>query len=183
MNTLTNRSMILSSRPVGFPKESDFQLLESACPTPREGELLIKTLYLSVDSYMRGRMNAQESYAPSFKLNQPMVGRAVGQVAESKNSQFATGTFVFGFMPMQEYSLSDGQGLRLIDPDLAPLEANLSVFGSTGLTAYFGLMDIGKPQPGETVLVSGAAGAVGSMVGQIAKIQGCRVVGTAGSES
>ncbi len=177
-----NKQIILAQRPEGFPKESDFKLVESPILPPAAGEILVRTLYLSVDPYMRGRMNDVKSYAPPVKLGEVMVGGAVGQVMQSNLDQFQKGDFVEGFFGWQEYAVSDGKGVRKIDPQLAPISTALSVLGMPGLTAYFGLLDIGKPQAGETVVVSGAAGAVGSMVGQIAKIKGCRVVGVAGSD-
>lgn len=178
-----NKQIILAQRPEGLPKESDFKLVESPIPTPAAGEILVRTLYLSVDPYMRGRMNDVKSYAPPVKLGEVMVGGAVGQVMQSNLAQFQKGDIVEGFFGWQEYAVSDGKGVRKIDPQLAPISTALSVLGMPGLTAYFGLLDIGKPQAGETVVVSGAAGAVGSMVGQIAKIKGCRVVGVAGSDA
>ncbi|MEO6183489.1 MAG: NADP-dependent oxidoreductase [Verrucomicrobiota bacterium] len=178
-----NKQIILAQRPEGFPKEPDFKLVESPIPTPAATEMLVQTLYLSVDPYMRGRMNDVKSYAPPVKLGEVMVGGGVGQVRQSNLAQFQKGDIVEGFFGWQEYAVSDGKGVRKIDPQLAPISTALSVLGMPGLTAYFGLLDIGKPQAGETVVISGAAGAVGSMVGQIAKIKGCRVVGVAGSDT
>ena len=177
-----NRQITLARRPEGFPKESDFNLVESPIPTPATSEILMRALYLSVDPYMRGRMNDVKSYAPPVKLGEVMVGGVVGQVAQSNHPQFEKGDFVEGFFGWQEFAVSDGKGVRKIDPDLAPITTALSVLGMPGLTAYFGLLETGKPRTGETVVVSGAAGAVGSMVGQIAKIKDCRVVGVAGSD-
>jgi NADPH:quinone reductase len=177
-----NKQIVLAQRPEGFPKETDFRLVESTVPTPVTGEILVRTLYLSVDPYMRGRMNDVKSYAPPVKLGEVMVGGVVGQVAESRHPQFQKGDFVEGFLGWQQFAVSDGKGIRKIDPNLAPLSTALSVLGMPGLTAYFGLLEIGRPQPGETVVVSGAAGAVGSMVGQIARVKACRVVGVAGSD-
>jgi NADPH:quinone reductase len=139
-------------------------------------------LYVSVDPYMRGRMNDAKSYAPPVQIGAVMGAGAVGKVATSKNPQFQAGDFVEGFFGWQEYAISDGKGVRTLDPKLAPLSTALGVLGIPGLTAYFGLLDIAKPRAGETVVVSGAAGAVGSVAGQIAKIKGCRVVGIAGSD-
>jgi NADPH:quinone reductase len=178
-----NKQIILAQRPEGLPKESDFKLVESPILTPAVGEILVRTLYLSVDPYMRGRMNDVKSYAPPVKLGEVMVGGVVGQVTQSNLAQFQKGDIVEGFFGWQEYGVSDGKGARKIDPQLAPISTALSVLGMPGLTAYFGLLDLGEPQAGETVVVSGAAGAVGSMVGQIAKIKGCRVVGVAGSDA
>ena len=178
-----NQQILLAQRPDGFPKTSDFRLVTSPIPTPAAGEILVRTLYLSLDPYMRGRMNDRESYAPPVQLGEVMVGGLVGQVAASQHPQFRPGDFVEGYLGWQTHALSDGQGLRKLDPNLAPLSTALSVLGMPGLTAYFGLLAIGQPQSGETVVVSGAAGAVGSLVGQIAKLKGCRVVGVAGTDA
>jgi len=177
-----NKQIVLTQRPEGFPKESDFKLVESPTPVPATDQFLVRALYLSVDPYMRGRMNDAKSYAPPVKLGEVMVGGVVGQVVESRHPQFQRGDFVEGYLGWQTFAISDGKGVRKIDPALAPITTALSVLGMPGLTAYFGLLEIGQPQTGETVLVSGAAGAVGSMVGQIARIKGCRVVGVAGSD-
>jgi NADPH-dependent curcumin reductase CurA len=179
---MKNREVVLRDRPIGYPKETDFELIETVTPSAKEGEMLVQILYLSVDPYMRGRMNEVKSYAPSVKIGEVMVGGAVGEVVESKNTKFQTGEIVQGFFGWQEYAISNGDGVRRIDPSLAPVSTALGVLGMPGLTAYFGLLDICNPQPGESVLVSGAAGAVGSLVGQIAKMRGCTVVGIAGSD-
>jgi NADPH-dependent curcumin reductase CurA len=181
MSTI-NRQITLAARPVGFPKESDFELVESPVPTPGPGEFLVRTIYLSVDPYMRLRMIDRPSYAPPVNLGETMVGNVVGQVECSNHPKFPEGAYVEARLGWQEYGLSDGSGVRLVDPTKAPLSAYIGILGMPGLTAYFGLLDIGRPQPGETVLVSGAAGAVGSVVGQIARLRGCRVVGVAGSD-
>ena len=177
------RTLTLAARPVGFPKESDFALIEQPTPEPADGQLLIKTHYVSVDPYMRGRMNAQRSYAAPFEIGKPIYGGGVGEVIESNNDRFAVGGFVQGMWGWQDYALSDGSDLNPIDPDLAPIQTFLSVLGLTGLTAYFGFLEICKPEPGDAVFISGAAGAVGQIVGQIAKIKGCSpVVGSCGSD-
>jgi len=177
-----NKQIMLAARPVGFPKESDFKLVESPVPTPGEGQFLVRSLYLSVDPYMRGRMSGKKSYAAPVEIGQVMIGGAVGQVVESRHPQFAAGEIAVGMFGWQHYAVSDGAGVRKVDPSIAPISTALGVLGMPGLTAYFGLLEIGRPQAGETVVVSGAAGAVGSIVGQIAKIKGCHVVGIAGTD-
>ncbi len=179
----TNRQITLASRPIGYPKLSDFKLVESPIPTPREGEILVRTLYLSLDPYQRGRMSDAPSYAKPVQIGEVMVGEIVGRVIASHHPDFKEGDIIAGYLGWQEYAVSDGKGIRKVDPTLAPISTALGVLGMPGMTAYFGLLDIGKPQPGETVFVSGAAGAVGSIVGQIAKIKGCRVVGSAGDDT
>ena len=178
-----NRQVTLASRPVGFPRLSDFQLIESPVPAPKEGAVLVSTIYLSVDPYMRGRMSDLESYARPVAIGEVMIGGAVGKVVESADPKFRSGDIVEGMLGWQEYAIVKGSELRRIDPSLAPISTALGVLGMPGLTAYFGLLAICHPKGGETVVVSGAAGAVGGLVGQIAKIKGCRVVGVAGSDS
>ena len=177
-----NKQITLAARPVGFPKDSDFKLVESPIPTPKDGEFLVRVVYMSVDPYMRGRMNDAASYAAPVQLGEVMGGGAVGKVISSNNPNFREGEIVEGFFGWQEYAVSNGEGVRKIDPGLAPISTALGVLGMPGLTAYFGLLDICNPQLGETVVVSGAAGAVGSLVGQIALIKGCRAVGIAGAD-
>ena len=176
-----NRQITLVSPPSGMPKESDFQLVEQAMPRPGAGEALVQGLYLSVDPYVRGRLNGRASYARAVKPGDVIVGGAVGRVMESNDPRLATGDTVEGMLGWQEYAVAQVKRLRRIDPSAAPVSTALYVLGMPGLTAYFGLLDICRPQPGETVVVSGAAGAVGSLVGQIAKIKRCRAIGIAGS--
>ncbi|MDE0315263.1 MAG: NADP-dependent oxidoreductase [Candidatus Poribacteria bacterium] len=177
-----NRQITLVARPVGYPKESDFKLVETSIPTPEDGQVLVKTIYLSVDPYMRGRMNQRRSYAPNVQIDEVMVGGVIAQIVESKHPDFQVRDIVNASIGWQEYGIAPGEGLRKIDPSIAPISTGAGILGMPGLTAYFGLLQVGKLQDGETVFVSGAAGAVGSVVGQIAKIKGCRVVGSAGSD-
>ncbi len=182
MAEIVSREIRLKNRPVGMPREDDFELTEVVIPEPDEGEVLVRNIYLSVDPYMRGRMIVRESYIPPFQLGQPLEGGCIGQVMQSKGGEFQVGDYVSGMLGWREYYLSEGSGLTKIDPTLAPLQAHLGTVGMPGLTAYVGLLDIGQPKPGDTVFVSAASGAVGAMVCQIAKIKGCRVVGSAGSD-
>ena len=177
-----NKSWILHKRPLGYPKSEDFKLVESELPELLEGEILIESKFLSLDPYMRGRMNDTKSYAPSVKLGDVMTGEAVGKVIKSRNRKIKEGYFVNAHIGWQEYGKTDGNSVRIIDPNLAPISTALGVLGMPGLTAYFGLLNICKPLPGDTVVVSAASGAVGAIVGQIAKIMGCRVIGIAGSQ-
>jgi NADPH-dependent curcumin reductase CurA len=182
MNTHVSREIRLKNRPAGLPSESDFELAEVTLPPVGNRQVLVQNIYMSVDPYMRGRMVDRKSYVPPFQLNQPLEGGCVGRVVESKNDQFQAGDFVLGMSGWREYFISGGSGLTKIDPKVAPIQAYLGTVGMPGLTAYYGLLEVGKPKAGETVFVSAASGAVGSIVCQIARIKGCRVVGSAGSD-
>jgi NADPH-dependent curcumin reductase CurA len=175
-----NRQWRLAARPVGAVKRTDWNFTEEPVVAPAEGQVLVKTLYLSLDPAMRGWMNEGKSYIAPVEIGAVMRAGGVGKVVESKDTRYKAGDFVSGVLNVQDYALVTGKELAHADPRLAPLPVYLSVLGLPGLTAYFGLLDIGKPAPGQTVAVSGAAGAVGSAVGQIAKIKGCRAVGIAG---
>ena len=179
MSDPVNRQIQLAARPRGFPQETDFALEETPVPRAGPGQMLCRTLYLSLDPYMRGRMDAGPSYAAPVEVGQVMEGATVSQVVDSNLDAFAAGTLVLTRNGWQEFALSDGTGVRVLDPALAPISTAVGVLGMPGHTAYVGLLDIGRPQPGETVVVSAASGAVGSVVGQIARIKGCRVVGVA----
>jgi NADPH-dependent curcumin reductase len=174
------RQVVLKSRPDGMPGLDNFALTQAAIPQPGEGEVLMRTLYLSLDPYMRGRMSAAKSYAKPAAVGEPMVGGTVGEIVASRHPKYAAGDIVKGYGGWQEYALSNGTGLRKLDPAAAPVSTALGVLGMPGMTAYVGLAEIGQPKPGETVVVAAASGAVGSVVGQIAKIRGCRAVGIAG---
>lgn len=182
MARITSREIRLRKRPVGMPSEDDFELVEAEIAEPREGEVLIRNIYMSVDPYMRGRMNEGKSYVPPFGLGKPLEGGCVGEVVISRNDRFLRGDYALGQQGWREYYISDGSGLTKVDPAVAPVQTYLGPLGMTGLTAYVGFLDIGKPRQGDTVFVSAASGAVGSIVSQIAKIKGCRVVGSAGSD-
>ena len=171
--------MTLASRPVGFPQESDFSLDEAEVPSPGPGEVLVRSLWVSVDPYQRGRMSTQRSYAKGLELGDVVTAQAVAEVVESNDSRYEPGDIVVGQLGWQDYAVARGGALRKLPPGLEPQLA-LHVLGMTGLTAYFGLLDVGQAVAGDTVVVSAAAGAVGSVAGQIARIAGCRTVGIAG---
>src|SRR5436305_1092847 len=174
------RRIVLASRPVGEPKPSDFRLEEVPVPRPGPGQLLLRTKWLSLDPYMRGRMSDAPSYAKPVGIGEVMEGGTVNEVVASNNDGYKPGEMVLAHTGWQTHALSNGAGLRKLDPNVAPLQTALGVLGMPGMTAYSGLLEIGKPQAGETVVVSAASGAVGSVVGQIAKIKGARAVGIAG---
>ncbi|EFH81901.1 NADP-dependent oxidoreductase [Ktedonobacter racemifer] len=178
-----NMQVLFANRPKGWVQESDFKIVESEIPQPKEGQVLVKNSYLSLDPYMRGRMSAGKSYAAPMEIGDVMVGGTVGVVVESKNEQFKPGDVVLGYFGWQKYGLSNGKGLLKVPADKIPLSAFLGVLGMPGITAWIGLNMIGEPKPGETVVVSAASGAVGSVVGQLAKAKGCRAVGIAGGKA
>ncbi|WP_290819427.1 NADP-dependent oxidoreductase [Halovivax sp.] len=182
VNTETNRVFTLARRPTGTPDEDVFELAEEPIPEPGPGEALVRTLYLSVDPYMRGRMRERDSYADSWNVGEPLRGGVVGEVVESNGAGFDAGDVVIGNLHWADYATAPGTALSAVDPDRAPLSAYLGVLGMPGRTAYFGVREVARPQAGETFVVTGAAGAVGSVAGQLAKLNGARVVGFAGSE-
>jgi NADPH-dependent curcumin reductase CurA len=177
-----NRQVRLAARPVGLPKPSDWEHTEEPVAEPGDGEVLVKVRYLSLDPAMRGWMNDGRSYVPPVGIGEVMRAGGCGEVIVSRHPKFEPGDHVSGVTGAQEYAVLGGDGLIKVDPELAPLPVHIGTLGMPGMTAYFGLLDIGKPTEGDTVVVSGAAGAVGSVVGQIAKIKGCRAVGIAGGE-
>src|SRR3954468_3656371 len=179
---MENKRVVLASRPSGWVTEANFRVESVPVPKPKDGEVLVRNLWLSLDPYMRGRMNDVKSYAAKQELDEVMVGGTVGEVVESKNPKFTAGEKVLGTFGWQQYGLSDGKGLTRIDASRVPMQAYLGVLGMPGVTAWVGLLDICQPKAGETVVVSAASGAVGSVVGQIAKLKGCRAVGIAGGK-
>ena len=185
MTERQNRQIVLRRRPAGEPSEDNFELVTTKIADPGEGEMLLKTLWLSLDPYMRGRMNDAKSYAPPVRLGGMMVGGTVSQVLASRTPEYQAGDIVSGNHGWQEFAIGRPTDDRLakVNPDLAPISTAVGVLGMPGFTAYFGLLRIGQPKAGETVVVSAAAGAVGSAVGQIAKIEGCRAVGVAGGKA
>jgi NADPH-dependent curcumin reductase CurA len=178
--TSTAQRIVLAARPVGEPKPDNFRLENAPVPSPGQGEVLLRTIWLSLDPYMRGRMSDAASYAAPVQIGQVMEAATVSEVIGSNHPDFKAGDIVLGRAGWQTHVVSDGRGLRKIDAKAAPISTALGVLGMPGMTAYTGLLDIGKPQPGETVVVAAASGAVGSAVGQIAKIKGARAVGIAG---
>ncbi len=179
---MNNKVIILNNRPYGKPTLSDFKIITEETPIAKDGEVLLKTLYVSVDPYLRGRMNDSKSYIPSFELKKPLQSGIIAEVVTSNHATFKTGDFLTGNLEWKEYQISNGLGLQKVDENEAKLSAYLGVLGMTGLTAYLGLTEIGLPKKGETLFVSGAGGAVGTIVGQIGKIMGCKVIGIAGSD-
>jgi len=180
--TESHRRFVLAARPSGEPRESDFRIESAPLRQPGAGEIAARVAFLSVDPYMRSRMRDAPSYAPPVGLGETMTGAGVARVTASHHPAFSAGDWIAGITGWQSHWVGEPRGFFRIDPELAPPSAYLGVLGHTGLTAYFGLLDIGHPKPGETLVVSGAAGAVGSIAGQIGKIHGCRVVGVAGAD-
>ena len=182
--TKVSKEISLTEYPYGMPTENNFKLVQVHIPEPtKEGEFLVRNIWMSVDPYMRGRMReGSNSYIPSFKLGQPLEGACVGQIITSNNNQFTVGEYVLGMLGWREYWLSNGSDVIKVNPNIAPIQSFLGTFGMTGLTAYVGLLKIGELKEGDTVFVSAASGAVGSVACQIAKTKGCHVIGSAGSE-
>jgi NADPH-dependent curcumin reductase CurA len=179
---MKSRQVLLAARPAGAPRASDFRLVDVDVPDPGPGEILVRNIYMSVDPYMRGRMNEKQTYAQAWQIGQPADGRAVGEVMKSQNEHFPVGAVVVSNLGWREHYVSTGEGVLPIDRGLAPLSAFLGVLGVPGFTGWYGLKEIGRPKAGETLVVSGAAGATGSLVVQMGKILGCRVVATAGTD-
>ena len=177
-----NRQVVLASRPEALPTAENFNLVEAPVPVPGDGEVLVRAKYLSLDPYMRGRMRDAKSYAPPLAINEVMTGGVVGEVVQSNDAALAPGDLVEGVLGWQDYAAAKTKHLRKVG-NVEPASLALGVLGMPGLTAYFGLLDLCNPQEGKTVVVSAAAGAVGAVVGQIAKIKGCRAVGIAGSDA
>ncbi len=181
-STTSNRQLRLRARPNGAPVSSDFELINSPIPNAGDGEVLLRTVYLSLDPYMRGRMSDAKSYADPLEIGDVMLGATVSRVAESKHTDYQVGDWVLSYSGWQDYQLSDGEGLTPLGANPAQPSYALGIMGMPGFTAYMGLLDIGRPKAGETLVVAAATGPVGATVGQIAKIKGCRVVGVAGSD-
>jgi NADPH-dependent curcumin reductase CurA len=182
MEETISHEIQLRKRPVGIPTEDDFDVVEVPVRKPEDGEILVQNVYISVDPYMRGRMIDHESYIPPFQLGETITGGSVGKIVLSNSDKFQEGEYVLNFEGWREYFVSNGDGLTKVDPVIAPIQSFLGAMGMPGMTAYVGLLNIGQPQENETVYVSAATGAVGSIVCQIAKLKGCRVVGSAGSD-
>jgi NADPH-dependent curcumin reductase CurA len=178
--TPVNAQCRLAARPVGLPKASDWDYVEEPAPTPGDGQFLAEVEYISLDPAMRSWMNAGRSYIPPVEIGEVMRAAAIGRVVESHHPGYQVGEWVNGVFGVQRYAVSDGSGVTLVDTSVAPPPVHLGTLGLSGITAYFGLLEVGRPEPGQTVVVSGAAGSVGSVVGQIARIRGCRAVGIAG---
>ena len=179
----THRRIVLASRPQGMVSLENFRLEEVAVPQPGPGQILVRQIYQSLDPYMRGRMNDGPSYAPPVPIGGVMEAGGVGEIVASQHPDYSVGEIVEGRLGWQEYVVPPYERLRKIDPKLAPISTANGVLGMPGMTAYFGFLDVGQPQPGDTVVVSAASGAVGALVGQIARIMGCRVVGLVGSQA
>ena len=182
MSKTGNKQILFAERPTGAPTAATFELADTAMPEPGEGEFLVRNIFMSVDPYMRGRMVDTKSYIPGFQIGEPLEAGAVGEVIKSNHEKIKVGDHVLSLLGWREYYVTDGKGIGKIDPKVAPIQHYLGLLGMPGLTAYVGLLDLGTPKEGETVFVSSAAGAVGMLVGQIAKIKGCRVVGSAGTD-
>jgi NADPH-dependent curcumin reductase CurA len=180
--TLVNMQCRLAARPVGLPNSTDWAFTEEPVPTPADGELLVRVEYLSIDPAMRTWMNAGRSYVPPVEIGEVMRAAGIGRIVESRHADFAVGDEVYGVFGVQRYALSDIRGVTPVDTTLAPAPVHLGALGISGLAAFFGLLDVGRPEPGQTVVISGAAGSVGSIAGQIARIKGCRAIGIAGGE-
>jgi NADPH-dependent curcumin reductase CurA len=180
--TVTNTQCRLAARPIGLPTADDWKIVQQEVPVAGDGEFVVAVDYLSIDPAMRAWMNAGDSYLPAVEIGEVMRAMAIGTVVESRHGAFSVGDQVSGMFGVQTYAVSNGSGVSKIDTTVAPAPVHLGALGISGLTAYFGLLDVGKPQPGQTVLVSGAAGSVGSIVGQIARVKGCRAIGIAGGE-
>jgi NADPH-dependent curcumin reductase CurA len=178
--TLVNAQCRLAARPDGLPEQSDWSFVEEPAPEPADGQFRVQVEYISVDPAMRAWMNAGRSYVPPVEIGEVMRAAGIGRVIDSRHPDYAVGEEVYGVFGVQRYAVSDGSGVTRVDTSLAPAPVHLGVLGISGLTAYFGLLDVGRPKPGETVVVSGAAGSVGNVVGQIARIKGCRTIGIAG---
>lgn len=181
MSRNINRQVLLAARPEGNPKLSDFSVGEKTIPTPRVGELLVRTIWLSLDPYMRLRISNNEQYFPALQPGDVMIGGAISQIVESCHNRFSVGDYIEAYSGWQDYAIVKAGEARKVDPTLGPLSTALGVLGMPGLTAYLGLIDVGHPEPGDTVVISAASGAVGAVVGQVAKIAGCRAIGIAGS--